>query len=93
MVLYIIDKSNQEDKENGIYNAMTDWLIMVIQAGYKKIEWSPDKTELNRTKDVHKNIDGSDTVSTINNFQFKGNNSNYLHVVNKRYRQVFIELN
>ena len=88
MILYIIDKLNQKDKEYGIYN----WLIMVIQTGYRTIEWSSDKTELNRTKDVHKNIDGSDTVFTMDNFQFKGNNSNHLHVVNKRSRQVFIEL-
>ena len=92
MILYIIKKSKEEDNDNGIYHAMADWLIMGIQTGCRKSEWSQDKTELNKTKDVHKNIDGSTTAFTANDFQFKGKNSNHLHVVGKRSRPALVEL-
>ena len=83
MLLYIIDKANDEDSDNSIYHAMADWLIMGIQTGCRKSEWLQDKTELNKTKDLHKNIDGLPTTFTMNDFQFKGKNSNNLHVVCK----------
>ena len=92
MILYIIGKENSDDSDNGIYYAMIDWFIMGIQKGCRKSEWSQDKTELNRTKGVHKSIDGSITVFTMNDLQFKGKNSNHLHVVGKRSRSVFVEL-
>ena len=86
MILYIIDKAKNEDNDNGIYHEMDDWLIMGIQTGCRKSEWSQDKTELNKIKDVHKNIDGSTTTFIANDFQFKRKNNNHLHVVGKRSR-------
>ena len=44
MILHIIDKAKDEDNDNGIYQSMADWLIMYIQTGCVKIEWSQDKT-------------------------------------------------
>ena len=49
MKLHIIDKKNDEDNDNNIYHAMADWLIMSIQTGCRKIEWSQDKIDLNKT--------------------------------------------
>ena len=92
MILYIIDKAKNEDNDNGIYHEMDDWLIMGIQTGCRKSEWSQDKTELNKIKDVHKNIDGSTTEFTENDFQFKRKNNNHLHVVGKRSRPALVEI-
>ena len=92
MILYIIDKAKNEDNDNGIYHEMDDWLIMGIQTGCRKSEWSQDKTELNKTKDVHKNIDGSTTAFTANDFQFKGKNNNHLYVVGKRSIPALVEI-
>ena len=83
MILYIIDKENDEDSDNSIYHAMADWIIMCIQKGCRKSEWLQDKTELNKTKDLHKNIDGLATIFTMNDFQCKGKNSNNLYLVCK----------
>ena len=71
---------------------MADWLIMGVQTRCRKSEWSQDKTELNKTKGVHKNIDGSAIVFTMNDFQFKDNNSNHLHVIGKWSRPALVEL-
>ena len=54
MILHIINKVNDKDNDNGIYHAMTHWLIMGIQTGCRKSKWSQDKTKLNKIKYLHK---------------------------------------
>ena len=67
---------------------MANWFIMNIQTGCIKSEWSQDKTDLNKIKNVHKNIDGSSTTFAMNYIQSKGKNINPLRLVGKRSRYI-----
>ena len=77
MVEYIIDKGKELSKTNpdNIYLSLSDWLVLGLQAGFRRMEWAQDRAHLKKYKDIQRNIDGSPAVFILKDFELrkKGN--------------------
>ena len=73
MVKYIIDKGKKLNKSNpnNIYTALADWLIVGLQAGFRRKEWAQDRTYLKKHKDIERNIDKSSSAFILEDFEFR----------------------
>ena len=74
MICYIIDKGEKMKSTNpdNIYIALSDWLIVGLQAGFRRKEWAQDKTYLKKHKDIERNVDGSSAAFIVSDFEFRG---------------------
>ena len=77
MVEYVINKGKELAKSNqdNIYSALSDWLILGLQTGFRRMEWAQDRAYLKKYKHVQRNIDGSPAAFILEDFEFrnKGN--------------------
>ena len=73
MVEYVIKKGKSLSKTNpnNIYLALSDWLILSLQAGFRRKEWAQDRVYLKKHKDVERNIDGSSAAFILKDFEFR----------------------
>ena len=74
MISYIIDKGEKLKSTNpdNIYTVLSDWLIVGLQAGFRRKEWAQDKTYLKKYKDIERNVDGSSAAFILSDFEFRG---------------------
>ena len=81
LIQYIINKGNKLSKQNpnNLYAALSDWLIIGLQAGFRKKEWAQDSSALTRSKDIQRNIDGSSAAFILEDFEFKSKNNGKLN--------------
>ena len=99
MISYVINKGKEMENTNpdNIYMALGDWLVLGLQAGFRRKEWAQDKTYLKQHNDIERNVDGSSAAFIISDFEFRGkgntriNNSlkqavNSSHIVNLKWR-------
>ena len=72
MVEYIIAKGKQLKKDNpdNIYWALSNWLVLGQQTGFRRREWAQDKTYPKKHNDVERNIDGSPAAFIRSDFKF-----------------------
>ena len=92
MISYVVNKGKNLKgiNPNNIYAALADWLILGLQAGFRRKEWAQDKTYLRKNNDIERNIDGSSAAFIISDFEFrhKGNiriNNQSKQEINKSY--------
>ena len=78
MVTFLIKKSAALNLPDGKYAVMTDWFILALQAGFRRMEWSQDATKLATTKSFQCNIDGSPSAFIQSDFEFRGPNGRRL---------------
>ncbi len=73
MVQYTIDKSKILSKANpdNIYSALSDWFILGLQAGFRRMEWAQDRAYLKKHEDIQHNIDGSPAAFILKYFEFR----------------------
>ena len=74
MVQYLIKTSASSTLPDGKQSVMTDWLVLGLQAGFRKMEWSQDATLLAQTNTYHRNLDGSSAAFVSSDFEFRGPN-------------------
>ena len=77
MVKYIINKGKtlNHANHNNIYTALGDWLVVGLQAGFRRKEWAQDRTYFRKYKDIERNIDKLSSAFILEDFEFraKGN--------------------
>ena len=71
MVGYLFDKGNQRHQDTKIA-ATVDWLILGLQASFRKGEWAQDRTLFNKKGTYQRNIDGSSSAFIKSDFEFRG---------------------
>ena len=71
MVNYLIDKGASKHSDNHVA-ATADWLILGLQAGFRKAEWAQDRTHVNKHGTFKRNIDGSSSAFIKSDFEFRG---------------------
>ena len=73
MVDYIIKKGDSlyGTNPNNIYTALSDWLVLGEQTGFRRKEWAQDRAHLKKQKDAERNIDGSPAAFTLGDFEFR----------------------
>ena len=78
MISYIINKGKdlKNNNPNNIYTALSDWLVLGQQTGFRRKEWAQDRTYLKKFNDIERNIDNSAAAFILRDFEFqaKGNN-------------------
>ena len=60
---------------DNLYESITDWLILGMQAGMRLSEWCQDKSVIVKTKTLASNIDGSSRAFILNYFYFSDKNN------------------
>ena len=52
MIKYIITKGKKLNKfnPNNIYTVLGNWLVVGLQAGFRRKEWAQDRTYLKKTQ-------------------------------------------
>ena len=77
MVKYIIDKGKtlNNANHNNIYTALGDWLVVGLQAGFRRKEWAQDRTYMKKHKDIERNIDKSSAAFILEDFEFRAKNN------------------
>ena len=75
MIEYIIQKGKDLQKKNSdnIYSALSDWLVLGQQTGFRRKEWAQDRTLLKKDKDIQRNIDNSSSAFIMEDFEFRIN--------------------
>jgi hypothetical protein len=82
---------------NNLYLALTDWLILGLQSGFRRKEWAQDRSYLTKHNDVQRNVDGSAAAFILEDMEFRdknnkriNQNSNYevnrANIVNLKWR-------
>ena len=74
MATFLVKKSAVLNLPDGKYAIMTDWFILALQAGFRRMKWSQDFTKIATTKSFQCNIDGSSSAFIQSDFQFRGPN-------------------
>ena len=77
MIEYIIKKGkslHKSDPDN-IYTALSDWLILGMQSGFRRKEWAQDRSQMIRHKDIQRNVDGSAVAFILEDFEYRGLNN------------------
>ena len=74
MVKYIINKGKTLNRvnHNNIYTVLGDWLVVGLQAGFRRKEWAQDRTYVRKHKDIERNIDKSSSAFILEDFEFRG---------------------
>ena len=77
IIKYIIKKGNTLHKSNpdNLYSALADWLIIGLQAGFRKKEWAQDSAMLKKNKDIQRNVDGTSAAFILEDFEFRNKNN------------------
>ena len=70
MVGYLIDKGNQQHQDTKIATT-ADWLILGLQASFRKGGWAQDMTLLNKKGTYQRNIDGTSSAFIKSDFEFR----------------------
>ena len=63
-------KLNKTNKHN-IYTALSDWLVLGLQSGFRRKEWAQDRTYLKKHKDIQRNIDKSPSAFILQDMEFR----------------------
>ena len=81
MITYIMNKGDSLAKHNpdNIYSALSDWLVIGLQAGFRKREWAQDSSALRKTGDTSHNIDGTSAAFIMDDFEFRNKNNSRLN--------------
>ena len=66
---YLIDKGASKHSDNYVA-ATADWLILGLQAGFRKVEWDQERTRVNKHGTYKRNIDGSSSAFIKSDFEF-----------------------
>jgi hypothetical protein len=77
MIDYIASKGKKLHKKipDNIYLALSDWLILGMQSGFRRKEWAQENSYLIKHKDIQRNVDGSSAAFIMNDFEFRGRNN------------------
>ena len=81
MIEYISKKGEALSKSepDNIYSALSDWLILGMQSGFRRKEWAQEHSYLKKHKDVQRNVDKSVSAFTIKDFEFRGSKNKRLN--------------
>ena len=71
MVDYLIDKGASKYSDNHVA-ATADWLIIGLQAGFRKAEWAQDRAYVNKHGTYKRNIDSSSSAFIKSDSEFRG---------------------
>ena len=66
--------ANHEYVPDNIYESITDWLILGMQAGMRLSEWCQDKSQFLKNKKIASNVDGSSKSFILQDFYFSDEN-------------------
>ena len=90
MIEYIINKGKRLHKSNpnNLYTALSDWLVVGLQAGLRRKEWAQDRTYLKQHQDIERNIDNSSAAFIMDDFEFRAKhnkriNNSFMNEINK----------
>ena len=77
IISYITNKGKTLNRvnPNNIYSALSDWLILGLQSGFRRKEWAQDHKYLKRFNDIQRNVDGSSAAFILEDFEFRSNNN------------------
>ena len=64
-------KSFPEHKQDTLEAALVDWFIIGMQTGMRKSEWYQDRYNLEKTKHINLNRDGSVSIFILEDFTFE----------------------
>ena len=73
MIEYIINKGKKLNKynPNNIYTILGDWLVVGLQAGFRRKKWAQDRTYFKQCKDIERIIDNSSAAFIMEDFNFR----------------------
>ena len=73
MIEYVIEKGRNSYKTNphNLYLALSNWLILGQQTGFRRKEWAQDRTYMKKHKDIERNINGTSSAFILNDFEFR----------------------
>jgi hypothetical protein len=72
------------DNPNNLYSALSDWLILGHQSGFRRKEWAQDRSYINKHNDFQRNVDGSPAAFTLTDFEFRTKNNKRISQNNNR---------
>ena len=77
IIKYIIQKGKSlaSKSADNIYLALSDWLILGLQSGFRRKEWAQDKNHLTKYNDVQRNVDNTPSAFILDDFEFRGSSN------------------
>ena len=86
IIKYIIEKGKTlaSKSTDNMYSALSDWLILGLQSGFRRKEWAQDKNHLAKYKDVQRNVDKSPSAFILTDFEFRGTNNTRINQLNNK---------
>ena len=82
MVDYVLGRAQEyinAHRQDSLYIAMGDWMVMGLQSGFRKSEWAQDSASLRREHDVARNVDSTSKAFIQLDLQFFGAQDKHLH--------------
>ena len=87
LITYIANKGKKLKTINphNLYSALSDWLILGLQSGFRRKEWAQDRSHLRKFNDIQRNVDDSPAAFVLNDWEFRSKNNERLNLTSSRY--------